>query len=604
MVLIAIFQRFLGLPRFARKSGGGFPGLPAPARGGSPLTLRLRRAAARKSGLVMLLFAGAILRPSPSTAQDNVNAAIDLNSSFTIYTNNMYGSNQDVSITVNAYNLKKKPSFTFKIYKIREVEEFFAKQMSTYSIDVLGKDSTNLLYLCDEIESFDKTLKTEGSDNYYYTYETITYKPKQKGAFLVRVSYGNKVAYGGFFVTDIGLITEASNNGLLAYTVDRNTGEPLNDIDLSFYFGTKKLGTGKTVGGLFFKNIDESDRVYAASKEINYPMIIGRRGDDITVSDPYLYFGYGANMYYVYIFTNQPVYRPKMKVDFRGTIRKAAGGELENFPSKDVTVTIKDSRNAEVFKQVLHTNSNGTFSGDYTIEDNAPLGTYYVYAMIDEGQTYTGTFTVEEYKKPEYKVGVTLDKDQYSNGDEIKGVVQADYYFGSPVQDAKVEYNIYKQVYYKPWWYFSEYKWWYEDYYANQDENQKFNNAEFIYSGTGQLDKNGRFDFDYTIKEDFKSKYSYWWYYDAEKYFETDYTYIIQAKVTDKSRREIGAAKTVYVTRAGFYLVANVDKYLYKPGETVSLEIRAADFADKPVETNFEAKVNRFTWGKSPDYKQ
>ena len=169
----------------------------------------------KKTALFFFLF-GAVLRLSPSTAQNNVNAAMDFNSSFTIYTNNMYGSNQDVSITVNAYNIKKKPTFTFKIYKIKEVEEFFAKQTSTYGIDVLGKDSTNLLSLTDEIESFDKTLKTEGSDNYYYTYETITYKPKQKGAFLVRVSYGNKVAYGGFFVTDIGLITEASNNGLLA----------------------------------------------------------------------------------------------------------------------------------------------------------------------------------------------------------------------------------------------------------------------------------------------------------------------------------------------------------------------------------------------------
>jgi len=538
-------------------------------------------------------------------AAQNENDLIDFNTSFNIYTNNLYSSNQDVLITVSAYNITKRPEFNFEIYKIRDVETFFAKQTSTYTIDVLGKDSTNLLTLCDEVDSFNKTFKTEGSGNYHYLYETITYKPKQKGAFLVRVSYKNKVAYSGFFVTDIGIISEAANNGLLAYTVDRNTGEPISDIDLSFYFGQRKLGVGRTLLGLFFKEINQDDRTYAASQQISYPMIIGKKGDDIAVSDPYLYFGYGGNMYYVYIVTNQPVYRPKSVVQFKGTIRKANGSEFQNFPSREITVKIKDSRHTEAYKTVLNTNSNGSFSGEYTVPDNAPLGTYYIYAQIDEGQEYTGSFSVEEYKKPEYKVEVTLDKDQYSDGDVIRGVVQADYYFGSPVQDAVVEYNVYKKQYYKPWWYFSEYRWWYEDYYASQDENAKYNNAQFIFSGKGKLDKEGRFDFTYEVKENFKAKNLYWYWYDEEKQsYETDFIYIIQAKVTDKSRREIGSTRTAYVTRAGFFLAANTSKYLYQPGEEVSLEVRAADFGDKPVETNFEATINKITWGRHPDYKQ
>jgi uncharacterized protein YfaS (alpha-2-macroglobulin family) len=212
-----------------------------------------------------------------------------------------------------------------------------------------------------------------------------------------------------------------------------------------------------------------------------------------------------------------------------------------------VTVKIKDSKSAEVYKQVLKTNDNGSFNGNFEVPDNAPIGQYFIYAELGRGQVYTGNFHVEEYKKPEYKVNVTLDKDQYADGDNLKGVIQADYYFGSPVQDAEVTYNVYKKTYYKPWWYFSEYKWWYEDYYANQDDNSKYNDADFIYSGTGKLDKEGRFDFDYAIREDFKAKYNYWWYYyDNDKpYYESDFMYIIQAKVVDKSRREISSTKTV-----------------------------------------------------------
>lgn len=549
------------------------------------------------------LFAGLL---NLSAYAQNENEMLDFNASFSIYTNNYYGSNQDVSITVSAYSIPKKAAFMFKIYKIKDLEAFFSRQTSTYSIDVLSKDSTNLLYLCDEVDKFEKKLKTEGSSGYYYSYETITYKPKQKGAFLVRVSYKNKVAYAGFFVSDIGMITEASDNAILAYTVDRKTGEPISGIDLSFFMGTRKMGVGSTQGGLFYKSVEESDREFAAANNISYPLVIGKMGEDVVVSDPYLYFGYGANRYYVYIYTNQPVYRPKAKVDFKGTIRKSSGGEFTNFPEKEITVTIKDSRGAEVNKQVLKTNSNGSFNGEYTIADNAPLGDYYIYAMVDEGQTYTGSFTVEEYKKPEYKVDITLEKDQYTDGDNIVGIVQADYYFGSPVQDAEVEYNVYKKTFYKPWWYFSEYRWWYEEYYQNMDNNYQYNNADYIYSGNGKLDKEGRFDFSYTVKEDFKSKYNYnyWYWWDDDKTYETDFIYIIQAKVTDKSRREISSTKTVYVTRAQFYLNAKADKYMYQPGEKVTVEVRSNDFSDKPVQTSFDGTVNRITWGKYPDYKQ
>src|SRR5204863_9791951 len=108
-------------------------------------------------------------------------------------------------------------------------------------------------------------------------------------------------------------------------------------------------------------------------------------------------------------------------------------------------------------------------------------------------------------------------------------------------------------------------------------------------------------------KDDFKSKYNYGYYdyyYDNDKTYETDYIYIIQAKVVDKSRREIQSTKTVYVTRSDFYLVANTEKYLYKPDEKITIDERSNDFSDKPREVDFSAVVNKVTWGKYPDYKQ
>ncbi len=546
-------------------------------------------------------FLLALIFPFISFSQED-----DFNASFNIYTNGIYSSAQEVSITLSAYGLKRRAECNFTIYKIRDVEGFFSRQTSSYSIDVLSKDSMNLISLCDEADSFTKYPKVTGSENYWYTYETFTYKPKSKGAFLVKVVYKNKVAYSGYFVTDLGMISEAGANGMVSYVIDRKTGTPISDVDLGFFLGQKKIGIGKTANGLFYKSLDEADKQYAADNNISYPLVIGKYGDEIVVSDPYLYFGYGANMFTAYVHTSQPVYRPESKVEFKGTIRKINSGKFENIGVREITIKIKDSRGAEVYKEVLSTNSFGTFAGGFVPSKDSPLGQYWIYAELGQNQIYSSSFYVEEYKKPEYKVGITLDKDQYTNDESIKGVVQADYYFGSPVQEATVEYNVYKKTFYKPWWYFSEYSWWYEEYYENQDDNQKYNNSEFIYSGTGTLDKEGRFDFDYAIKEDFKAKYNnYWWYYDREKdYYESDFIYIIQAKVTDKSRREIASTKTVYVTRAEFYLVASTDKYLYKPDEKVLVNVRSNTFADKPVPATFVGTVNKLTWGKYPDYKQ
>jgi hypothetical protein len=93
-----------------------------------------------------------------SANAQNENEMLDFNASFSIYTNNYYGTNQDVSITVNAYSIPKK-ALSFTIYKIKDLEAFFSRQTSTYSIDVLSKDSTNLLYLCEETIGLKRSLK-------------------------------------------------------------------------------------------------------------------------------------------------------------------------------------------------------------------------------------------------------------------------------------------------------------------------------------------------------------------------------------------------------------------------------------------------------------
>ncbi|MFA5403782.1 MAG: MG2 domain-containing protein, partial [Ignavibacteria bacterium] len=535
-------------------------------------------------------------------------ASDDLSVSFYVSSNNYYYPGDKVSINLYSYdyradkkNKNKKVNFYFQIYKIKDVAGFYSNQTSRYSIDVLGRDSTNLTYLADELSSFSKNYKPTRDYGYYYVNENVPVSITENGAYFVKVTAGNQVAYCGFIVTSTGIISKAGSNSMLAYVIDRKAGNPVSNADLNFYLGSKLIGKGVSSGdGTFYQEVKDE---ILKNDENKIPLIIGFYGSDIIISDPYLYFGYTAERFNTYIFTNQPVYRTESEVLFKGTIKRKISTGYESYSNQEITVKIKDSRNAEVYKKVIRTNDIGSFDGSYKIDKDAPLGTYSITVQMNEKNSSSINFTVEQYKKPEYKVTVKTDKNQYYGNDNLTANVEAKYFFGSPVADADVEYNVYKVRYSKPWWAFSEWASWYEEYYASLEDNAKFNNAEYIYSGKGKLNSEGKLEFSYNIKEDFKSPNNdyYKWYYWYS--YETDYKYIVQAKVVDKSRREISGLTTVFVTRGGFYLNAKCDKYLYKPGDNANIEVMANDFSDKPMQTNFTVDIYKTTWGRY-DYKE
>lgn len=545
-----------------------------------------------------LIFIVIFLFPVFSFSRDNT-------VNFSVSTNNLYFPDDEIKLNLNSYDYSEKPEdnrkikFTFEVLKIKDISAFYSKQTSRYSLDVLGRDSTNLAGLTEEVYSFSKNIKPRTEYGYLYINETFPVNVRSKGAYLVKAVSGNKVAYCGFIISELGMISKAGNNSLLAFVVDRKTGEPVSDVSLDFFTGSKKIGSGKTSDGIYYQPFTNSDS--NKSDADMTPMIAGKYNEDVVVSDCYFYFGYSGNRYYTYIYTEQPVYRTNSVVNFKGIIRKNNFSELEPLKDKELEIVIKDSKGTEVYRQNTKTNSTGSFDGTYKIAEEAPLGNYTVYANIDEINSYTAEFSVEQYKKPEFIVSVTSDKSQYYGKDNIKAEIDAKYYFGSPVTEAQVEYNVYKVKYYKPWWKYSEYAWWYEDYFENEEDNDRFRGAEFVYSGTGVLDNNGRLEVSYTVNEDFSEMnyYEEGWY--RPYYSDFDYKYIVQAKVTDKSRREITGNTSVFVTRGGFYLSARTDRYLYKPGENVKIEVNAINFADKPVETEFEVKIFKTAWSGYSD---
>src|SRR5437660_4465849 len=265
------------------------------------------------------------------------------------------------------------------------------------------------------------------------------------------------------------MIEKTTKDGqVLVYVVDRKTGAPHEGVSIEVTKSKQVLASGTTdKSGVFKTEVKQPAAKEGAEENTDQEesqksayLIMARERDNFVVSDvESFYFGgeggeddvLSSESLTSYIYTDRPIYRPAQKVYFKGILRQWGRNGYALLDSKTVTVTIEDPNNGKIFEKELPLSTRATFSGDIDIADEAPLGNYNISAAIGEA-TASGSFEVQEYKKPEFKVKVTGPKEFAAIGEKVKFSVGANYFFGAPVTNAEVHYYIYKQRYYHWWW--------------------------------------------------------------------------------------------------------------------------------------------------------
>ncbi len=516
---------------------------------------------------------------------------------------------EPVPVTISSTSINIPAEFTIKVYRISDPELYLTKQNHVHKFSVIGKDSSNLMALMEETYSAKNVLlpKRIKNSSMLWINREITFTPKRSGAYLVRVSYKDKIASTGFFVTTISILTRYTEGSVLNFTCERKTGAPVDSVKHSLYLNSIKAGEQ------FSPNSAQNYYFTQSDKELFYrygyvmPLFISQKNDEVAVSDPNYYFNGRPQPFSALIVTSQPVYRPPGKVDFKISLREMTDSGYTVFALRDAVVRITDPKGSAVYRKYIATDKFGSFADSIFIEKEAPLGNYSITVDITEGgdstaedkmiyQTFSQSFGVEEYKKPEYKVEVKTDKKQYGTGEKIEIDIQSDYYFGSPVPDAEVTYDVFKKPLHKPWWYYSEYSWFYRDYYSTVGTENNYENSQYIFSEKGKLDENGHLKVTYKIDEDFNEG-------TKKDPYETDYIYIVNVRVTDKSRANVSAATDVNVTRSDYFINAHADRSVTRPGEKIGVTVNARDFSDKPVEANYTVSVYRVVYEKKVKVK-
>ena len=406
-----------------------------------------------------------------------------------------------------------------------------------------------------------------------------------RGVYVVEATDGKLRAYTIVVVTDIAIVTKSGQGRLMTYVVDRRTGDPIANIPIKVWIDQKEIASKATdQHGLVDTAVNVSKPENVAVLAVNdTEFAVNAPGGWNLGDDP------NRNLK-GYTYTDRPVYRPGDTVHFKTIVRSLAASGYTIPQGQDLRLEMRDPQTYDVvWTQTVTLSQMGTATWNYTIPADAHLGSYYLNMQMGERYVDGTNFSVEEYKKPEYAVKVTPQTPRVLQGQPIKATIDARYYFGEPVANAKVKWVVHTSTY----WPLGRGE---DDDSADADDsgsgddvadNSDNGDEGDTYGGDQQEEKSGVLDADGKLQIAVPTSVN------PKK---QDMVYRIEARVTDAGNREIAGHGFALATYGSFYLTAEPTSYVYSKGDTATISVTAQDYDKKPIQTAFRVEMNRWNW--------
>ena len=413
--------------------------------------------------------------------------------------------------------------------------------------------------------SFTQSLSTKNR----WSSQQVSVPVKAKGLYLIEAVEGNLRAYTVLMVSDAVLITKTGHDHTLGFFADRATGEPIANSPISTIVrnGSPEIHTTGADGiADLSTNLEQPEDV----------KIIAHRGEDVALSSiaSWNFSSRQRNLIGV-IYSDRPVYRPGDTAHFRGILRLREAVGYSTPASRSASVQITDPDGKPVYQKDLTTNTNGILHDEIALPKDAPLGNYYVEAKSGESSV-SGSFEVQEYKKPEYEVRVAVSQSRVLQGATVPATIDARYYFGEPVNGAKVKYSIYRDTYWNSIWYRDE-----DDDSTSADSAGEGSAGDEISQGEGTLDSDGKLTVNIPT---------------AVSSTKEDSTYRLEARVTDAAGREISGTGYLAATYGSFAVHIQPSRYFFQPNTTGSFKVEARDYDNHPVSVAVHVTLEAWNW--------
>ncbi len=364
----------------------------------------------------------------------------------------------------------------------------------------------------------------------------------------------------------------------LVWATDLNSGQPLPNLPVTVYDENfKKLTDGQTDShGLLKVNLpDRPDlwtQVYAVSQGGSGPtgFSVGL-SDWSTGIDPWD-FGLNGDYYphatRAYVYTDRPIYRPGQVVYFKAALRTEDDARF-SLPSADpLSVSITNDQGQQVYSDTFKTGAFGTLAGQFQLAPQASLGFYNLMLSRGDQQFTSVSFSVAQYKKPDFQVQVASPLSETVQGTTIPVSVDASFFFGGPVSNATVHWSVLTADFVYPYTGQGYYDFYDFDWSANQTGPVYGTFGRLISEKDGQTDAKGHASLD--VPADLSSA-------------KLSQLYTVEATVTDANGQQVSNRLEVVVHQGTFYIGVRPEQYVGEAGQPLNVNLLTVDWHSNPA---------------------
>lgn len=417
----------------------------------------------------------------------------------------------------------------------------------------------------------------------------------ETGIYFLRIKAGLVTADSFILRSDFGVLSKEGDNQLVFWGQNFKTKRSVNSGNIRLFSlldNTKELvNTSFDQDGIAKTNLlAEADIAIADSGESKALIPLNLRY--LNTGDNYKQFQPKSRNNKYFIFTDRPLYRPGDTVYFKAVLRDDDDARY-TLPSGAVQAKIYkgwDEKNV-LFQKDYPVTGNGTVFGEFKLPETAAPEQYTLRINvlpippidvssrnIDSFSNNTISFRVEYFRKPEYTLELTSLKTEFTSGDNASFKISGNYFFGQPLANQKISYQVNSSDYYD-YTYFSS-AW--SSYPMSDDYRYGWWSENNIQSGEATLDKKGEAVIDLGMKVA------------AGK----DQVFSVEVENNDVSGNPAFARKNVlvYAGEYGIYRKEN-SSYGAKVGEKLVLPLILVSHQNGRVGgISLTAKVRRESW--------
>ncbi len=256
---------------------------------------------------------------------------------------------------------------------------------------------------------------------------------------------------GAVQLTNLGVFAQFFPSSGTVMVQHLDDGSPATNADITVYrMSTNshdQCASGTTdAAGRFELSTVDLERCYVNASQNQLPelAVVATSGADVAAvrvadySGIYRYevpwgWASGAPDGVGTIFPDRDLYQPGERGAFTGIAYYTQGGVVHADTNARYSLMLQDPSGGKTSLGTVTTDAYGTFSKPYTFSATQPLGYYTITGTSDRGAKITGNFRIAEFKPPNFKLDMTLDKTSAVPGMNVQATGTASYLFGAPL---------------------------------------------------------------------------------------------------------------------------------------------------------------------------